>query len=493
MYKEQTTAKMFAEPTIKASWNSAYRSMDFWASAERGNIPQGMIKLAREARYFIKKYESFFERVDAALKPEEKDEYSKALILNRALSTALEEWDTIRHALEQRDNNRYKDILFELDTLANEILLPLFDREWLEENGVFTYIHKLFDIRRFAFSRSPLVGAPYAALNAPEAWLAIPHEAGHYIFWNGTETFDEFNKFYRGLQTSVLDVIEKIPEARVSGGHFRRKGRLLQTWLNWLDEIFADVFGTLVAGPAYAWSMQFNLRATLSLRDLYHSHEEPEHPNPFIRPFFHIAALREMARASVGEFASQLMAEANALDISWRSSWFDMSSADEEIDRLPTPDDIGVMSDILTHEVPKITSAILDAKLGKKLHNKTLLQYFTDQVLYNQALHNRRIELARQITEGGKVQVKSPLEKAVAAQTAIIMGTDPVDVHEALGYGGREALPEPDDDLEKNFNEFVENVTGETDPDKQRKAWRRLLGYSLVEQAFHWHTHSHTH
>jgi hypothetical protein len=492
MYKEQKTAKTFAEPTIKANWNSAYRSMDFWASAERGSIPQGMIKLAREARYFIKKYESFFEQVETVLKPEEKDEYNKTLILNRALGTALEEWDTIRHALEQRENNRYRDVLAELDALSDEILSPLFGREWMDKYGAFTYIHKLFDIRRFAFSRSPLVGAPYAALNAPEAWLAIPHETGHYIFWNGTETFAEFNEFYRGLQRSVLDVIEKIPEDRLSGGHFRRKGRLLQTWLNWLDEIFADVFGTLVAGPAYAWSMQFNLRATLSLRDLYHSHEEPEHPNPFIRPFFHIATLREMARASVGEFASQLMAEANLLDISWRSSWFDMNTVDDEMDRLPTPDDIGVMSNILTHEVPKITSAILDANLGKKLP-KTLLQYFMDQALYNQALHNRRIEIAGQITGGGRVQVKSPLEKAIAAQTAIVMGMDPVDVHEALGYGGREDAPEPDEELEKNFIEFVENVTGKTDPDRQRKAWRRLLGYSLVEQAFHWHTHSHTH
>ena len=491
MYRQQKTAMMFAEPTIKANWNSAFRSMDFWANARRSTVPPGMVELAMETRYFIKKYESFFERVETALRPEEMDEFNKTLILHRALGTALEEWDTIRHALEQRENSRYAGVLAELDRLSLDCLLPLFGTEKLESHGAFTYLHKLFDIKRFAFSRTPLIGAPFAALTSPEAWLAIPHEAGHYIFWNGTDTFEAFNAFYRRLQDGVLAVVERAIRSRVIGGYFRRRGLVFQTWLDWLDEIFADVFGTLAAGPAYAWSLQSNLRAAHSIRDLYHSHEEPEHPHPFIRPFFHIAALREMAKAAEGEFASRLAEEADALEASWRQSWFEVD-ADREIDRLPTPDGIGVMSDILAQEVPGITALIVNAGLGENLP-KTLIQYFKEGVLYNQALHDAAMETASRIAGGETVLVDPPLQKSIAAQMAILLGADPLWVHEALGYGGREDSPEPDGVLDERFEEFISNVTGKTEPQAQLEGWRRVLGYSLVEQAFHWHTHSHTH
>lgn len=489
---EPKTAALLAEHTTKANWNSAFRSMDFWATTESRNIPPGMIELAKEARYFIHKYESFFNQVESVLKPEEKDEFNGTLILHQALGTALEEWDTIRHALEQRENSRYQNVLAELDTLSNECLIPLFGAKKFERDGVHTYIHKLFDIKRFAFSRTPLIGAPYAALNAPEAWLAIPHEAGHYIFWNGTDTFDTFNHFYLALQDSILHAIENALQKRITGGYFRRKGQVFQTWLNWIDEIFADIFGTLVAGPAYAWSMQSGLRAALSVRDLYHSHEEPDHPDPFIRPFFHIYTLREMAKAAEGDFAYRLVQEADSLDNSWRKGWFE-TNTEREIDKLPTPDNIGTMNDILSNEVPSIVSAILNANLGENLPN-TLIQYFKEGVLYSQVLHNESMEIANQIfTTGETVQVDSPLKKSIAAQMAIVLGAEPVYVHQALGYGGSEDAPETDESLDARFNEFVKNVTGTETQQEQLEAWRRVLGYSLMEQAFHWHSHPHVH
>jgi hypothetical protein len=403
----------------------------------------------------------------------------------------LDEWDTIRHALEQRENSRYENVLAELDTLSVECLSPLFGGKRFENSGVFTYIHKLFDIKRFAFSRTPLIGAPYDALNAPEAWLAIPHEAGHYVFWNGTDTFDAFNRFYLALQGSVLQAIETALQNRVTGSLFRRKGQVFQTWLNWLDEIFADIFGTLVAGPAYAWSMQSILRAQFSVRDLYHSHEEPEHPDPFIRPFIHIATLRKMAAVSDDALKGQLAEAADTLANSWIGGWFE-TDAERKIRKLPTPGNIGDMVDILTHEVPLIVTAVLNASLGENLP-KTLIQYFKDGVLYNQAFHDKCMETANQIANGANVSVSSPLEKSVAAQMAIVLGAEPIYVHQVLGYGGREDTPETNDELDARFNEFIRNITRAETPKEQLEGWQRVLGYSLMEEAFHWHTHPHVH
>lgn len=484
---EPKSVSLFAERVIRAGWNSAFRSMDLWATKANENIPPNMIKLAHEARYFINKYRAFFSQV--VFEPEEKDEFNQTLVLYHALEVALQEWDTIRHALEQRENSRYQRVLPELDALSIECLSPLFGAEKIERDGVYTYIHKLFDIKRFAFSRTPLIGAPYEALNAPESWLAIPHEAGHYIFWNGTNTFDSFNRFYLTLQDSLLHAIETALQGRIKGAYFRRKGEVIQTWLNWLDEIFADIFGTLVAGPAFAWSMQSSLRAPLSIRDLYHSHDGPDHPNPFIRPFFHIQTLREMAKASKGEFSDHLKAEADSLEISWKKSWF---TADEDIDKLPTPDNIGTMTDVLENEVPLVVSAILSTGLGENLP-KTLIQYFMEGKFYNPARHSDVMEIANQINAKEEVQVTSPLLKSAGAQMAIVLGAEPVYVHQVLGYGGAEESLEVDKDLDVRFSEFVGNVTGQDDPQQQLAAWRRVLDYSLVEQAFGGHHHQHKH
>lgn len=487
MDKDIKGADLLAANSIQTNWNSVFNTMDYWVekrSLLADKVPSGMLSLAEEARFFAHKYASFL--AEAKIDPTEVDEFSQTKLRNQALDRVLEEWDTIRHALEQRENPRYQETLGELDQLAIECLSPLFNEEKLRK-GVFTYFHKLFDIKRFVFSRTPLIGAPFSALHSPEDWLAIPHEAGHYLFWNGTETFKSFNQFYFALQTQFGEAINIAIQDRVKGRVFHHRGEVLQVWLNWLNEIFADVFGTLVAGPAYAWSMQTNLRAALSVRDLLHSHEEAGHPDPFIRPFFHINVLREMAKGPDEELARLLNASADVLEMSWEASWpFDIKI------KLPTPDSIGSINDVLRKEVPGVVSVILDANLGENLPD-TLRESFRQGSLYNLGLHQEVVNLAERIQRGEKPIIDSPLKKSIAARLAIVNGMNPIDVHIVLGYPGPEDSPAPNEDLEREFAEFIENVTGETSREEQLKAWRRVLNYSLKEQDFHKHNHPHYH
>jgi hypothetical protein len=141
-----------------------------------------------------------------------------------------------------------------------------------------------------------------------------------------------------------------------------------------------------------------------------------------------------------------------------------------------------------------LVSAVLKISLGDNLQ-KTMLEYFKEGVLYNSTIHNRVTLIADQIVKGTYEQVDlppvTPLIKGIAAQMAIVKGADPVFVHKTLGYGGDEEQPAPDQNLDQEFDEFVANVTGEDDKQDQREAWRRVLGYSLVEQAFAHHHHPH--
>jgi hypothetical protein len=488
------TAATLAANNTNANWNSVFKTMDHWVDQRPElveQVPSGMLQLAGEARYFAHKYASFLS--DVIPQADEADEWSTTKLRTLALEKVLEEWDTIRHALEQRENPRYQKTLAELDRLALECLAPIFDEKKLQR-GVYAYFHKLFDIKRFVFSRIPLVGAPFSALHSPEDWLAIPHEAGHYLFWNGTDTFAGFNRFYVDLQDQLVAAVNSRIENRISGRPLHHKGEIFQVWLNWLNEIFADVFGTLVAGPAFAWSMQSNLRASLSVRDLLHSHAEHDHPDAFIRPFFHITTLREMAKEAnpTSDFAVELRTVADALELSWRASW-----PEDITTKLPTPDSVGSMEKVLSEEVPAIVLVILDAALGENLPF-TLRQYFRKGSLYNREMHQEVVKAAREIQRGQKPANDSPvgksaLKKSIAACLAIVNGMDSMDVHRVLGYPGSEEEPPPNAALEQDFERFLANITGQTSRPEQRKAFRRVLNYSLQEQDFHGHNHPHYH
>jgi len=487
MKTEVNNAAVIAEKNVQSNWNSLFNTMDYWVenrSILAEKVPSGMLSLSQEARFFAHQYSSFLSEV--TIDPTEADEFSPTKLRSQALERVLEEWDTIRHALEQRENPRYQDTLVDLDQLAFECLSPLFDDKTLEK-GVFAYFHKLFDIKRFVFSRTPLIGAPFSALHSPEDWLAIPHEVGHYIFWNGTKTFSSFNEFYLALQDQVVSVINHSMSNRITGRVFHHKGAVFQIWLNWMNEIFADVFGTLVAGPAFAWSMQSRLRAEISLRDLLHNHEDLEHPDPFIRPFFHIHTLREMAQQKEidVEFANQLKSTADSLERSWRGSW-----PEDVTTRLPTPGSIGSMEQVLQEEVPGVVSVVLDAYLGENLPF-SLREYFGKGLLYNSSFHQEVMQLAKQIEYGEKLTIDSPLKRGIAAGLAIVDGMNPIDVHAALGYPGAEETPAPNESLEQEFRQFLENVTGQTSREAQLKAFQRVLNYSLKEEGFHWHSHPH--
>ena len=344
-----------AQEMVDAEWNSLLLSMDYWDDlVQRQEMSAHIQALVRDTRYFTDRYLSFFE--DVPTKDLSQDATDPWTVLNQARESLLTEWDTIRQALEQRINDRYMPTLAALDQLAKESLQALFPSQ---AENVVTYLHKTCDITRFAFSRMPIIGAPFSALHLPESWLSIPHEAGHYIFWNSTSTMGEFANFYAALEEAVIKALSETLGRRTEAGHFRRTGEIYRSWSTWLNEIFADIYGTLIAGPAIGWSMQRLLRSRLNRRDLFHIHEDPDHPDPYIRPFVHSVTLRRMAELTkAGEFAEQFRAAAGKLDASWRKSWPESDPAAQ----LYTPDGWGSMDELLSEDLPAVISSVNGGK-----------------------------------------------------------------------------------------------------------------------------------
>lgn len=477
---------LLAREMVNAEWNSLLLSMDYWDDlVQRQELPVHIRALVRDARDFTHRYLRFFDAVPSRqLQQDSTDEWT---VLHQARGLLLTEWDTIRLALEQRTNDHYIPTLVVLDQLATESLRALFPAQ--AEKAV-TYLHKTYDITRFAFSQVPIIGAPFSALHLPESWLSIPHEAGHYIFWNGTATMGEFASFYAALEEAVINALSETLGKRTGTGHFRRTGEIYRTWFVWLNEIFADIYGTLVAGPAIGWSMQRLLRSRLNRRDLFHIHDDPDHPDPYIRPFIHSITLRRMAELTeAGEFAEQLRAAADELDASWRESW---PEGDPAVD-LSTPDNWGSMDELLREDMPAVIGALMEVRLGNL--DCTLAECFRQNRFYTHEDHRRIMEAADLlIKQVPAPDVASKLQVSAIAQLAIVHGADPAFVRHSFGFETQAQPPASDPDRSQPFDVFVRNVTGQKGKPGQQRAWRRVLKATASEVAYNnWHHHTHQH
>jgi hypothetical protein len=141
-----------------------------------------------------------------------------------------------------------------------------------------TYFHKAANIRLIPYAPAALVGVPISCHHLSNDFLAVPHEVGHYVFRHSA-----------GLAAQCRQELAQEP-----------------AWLTpWLEEIFADVFGCIVAGPVIGLDFQDLLANDAQPEFVY---DDGEHPVPAARPFLYSAVLSEL------EFTHA----AAALDARWQ-------------------------------------------------------------------------------------------------------------------------------------------------------------------------------
>ena len=155
------------------------------------------------------------------------------------------------------------------DKLAYKALKPAIDSGLLQETTVITYFQKSAHVRIVPYAPIALIGIPYTCIdteNNARDYLAIPHEAGHYVYWHSKLNGTRINALLRSIMPAE------------------------PLWrLGWLEEIFADVYGCLVAGPMLTLDFQELLSDNLSLFE-----DDGEHPVAAIRPFLYTDILRAL-------------------------------------------------------------------------------------------------------------------------------------------------------------------------------------------------------
>ena len=147
-----------------------------------------------------------------------------------------------------------------------------------DSSTAITYLQKAASARVVPYAPSAIIGIPYSSIAAYEDksadttvcvdLLAIPHEVGHYVYRHGR---------FEGSAIS-----NRIINALV-GSNAAMTG--------WAEEVFSDVYGTLIAGPVIALDFQ-DLMVDNNPVDLFHS--DGEHPYAAVRPFIYIDTLLAM-------------------------------------------------------------------------------------------------------------------------------------------------------------------------------------------------------
>jgi len=216
---------------------------------------------------------------------------SQQEVLRTVIDQILEPGATLSRLLGQRRHGSlHLDWLIEADKRADRYYSRYYGAKTGGDKPV-VYFEKLYRITRFPFRPPPLIAIPLADWNRPEAWLPLAHELGHHVYWNSADL-----DAYRHVQETFRGVVEERSKAffEANPQYAKIAEKAKSHWLTWVEESFADVFGTLIAGPAYAIEAQERLvRNTLSrAEDLLW--DDAQHPLPAIRPLIASETLKYM-------------------------------------------------------------------------------------------------------------------------------------------------------------------------------------------------------
>jgi hypothetical protein len=139
-------------------------------------------------------------------------------------------------------------------------------------------------------------------LSPGEDWLAGPHEIGHKVYWNLAD-LNNLSTNHSQLWDDIEKKIKKVVHNQ------KQQLYLVGVMKSWLEEMFADVYGTLVAQERFCESIMDILKQ--QVENIMHLlANDDDHPFPYLRPLLRLETLRQMG----GKYAGQ----ADKLEQNWK-------------------------------------------------------------------------------------------------------------------------------------------------------------------------------
>lgn len=206
-------------------------------------------------------------------------------------------WRAYRSLIQQRYARIYDDILLITDILARDyfysfIRSPRLKRArirytveavpltFLGRSEDYFYTYTVTTERHIA-----IISVPTSGLKSAWSWLALPHEMGHNLTANIIGLLKELTgKIDKRLRRHRYHIEGKPPLGVSHAKMFE------YIWHAWMDEVTADFFGILFAGPSYVLSRLHDaVPEAYGVEKVEHFHlsvadmQVPPHPNCYIR------------------------------------------------------------------------------------------------------------------------------------------------------------------------------------------------------------------
>lgn len=256
---------------------------------EEPNVYDGqIIDVLKAFAGFSDKFYDYFEQQGLQNIANELDIRTRSL--EARIDSVLEDyWRVIGRILEHRHVPHYREKLDKGTRLAEHYLQKLL----IELPPPLLYFDKVAVIKHIPYTDVPLIGIPFINVinNEPEPdWQAIPHELGHYIYWNlGYKAGDDGVQptwqqgeltttlhFHEHLRRIASDVIDEADPP------FPKAAKTMI--LGWQEEIVADIIGSQLAAEAFLESYK-----KILLNDIGENGDlvkyDQHHPAPCLRFF----------------------------------------------------------------------------------------------------------------------------------------------------------------------------------------------------------------
>lgn len=274
-------------------------------SARRRTALLGLHCLSAFAAKQFKLFERGF--ANGALEPD--PQFPPTSIVEATICQVAFDIDVLLRTLGQRDADdttpAMRDTLDLADRLAADALAPAVRHQLIEETAVLTYFQKTPTVRLLPYVPLALIGIDLTAIQDPLRLVAVAHEVGHHVYRQMTVNYaTDLNE----LDEQVTDVIAQRAAASAA--------EQPPAWLlPWAEELFADVYSVLVAGPVAGLSMQAMLMAGSSAHLL---HDDGDHPLGALRPQIAVLVLQKLAARDASS-AARLQNTAARLQDQWRT------------------------------------------------------------------------------------------------------------------------------------------------------------------------------
>lgn len=414
-------------------------------------------------------------------------------ILYTVLENTRSLWEQLSQAINQRFNPVYMSKLQQADAKALEML----DRvRGVVRGQPILYFDKSYRISRHPYQTYPLLGISQERVDL-DGDASLAHELGHHVFWNNGELQEYSDR---------LDMINEEIAARVFSQdfptvEFANPAKAQETiqatfdqfgiWRGWIEEVFADVFGTLITGPKFVkCSQDVLVRERVKVASELIT-DDGQHPVPALRPFISLEALRMIAKLQDDDFGAQLKALIEQLEERWTPIWED-ALREEEGDSQEPPsiihlghvhddDQPPVTLQQLRDSIPQMVDLVLHKlKLESELDGRQQSSSLLDSVLY----------WGKERTEEEVKEIEGLLESARNDRLTTVLASSSVE--KAL----REAPP-----LETKYQLFAKFLTFIREHQKKAQTnrlvagsqeWMTILDFDLnLDQGAHGYCSNH--